>query len=221
MTLAVGVVIDDAIVVLENVYAKIEAGMRPVDAGIEGTKEIFFAVIATTLALVAVLLPILFIGGLTGRHVLGQLVPRSVTGCHDALGHGGAVRARVAEEGGLGHVVAVQEGRLHHADVDLQGLELGACAFLVHQLHHADLEVVGAAQRGLSGGAQGGQQHAHEERHHTPGCPFRRDCRAARVLLLHPLSIGSGSSRDCDVGSQGPNPEEFRRVVRDESTAPR
>jgi multidrug efflux pump len=67
MVLAIGLVVDDAIVVLENVYAKIEAGKDPVQAGIHGTREIFFAVIATTLALVSVLLPLLFIGGLTGR----------------------------------------------------------------------------------------------------------------------------------------------------------
>ena len=67
MVLAIGLVVDDAIVVLENIYAKIEAGNDPVQAGIDGTREIFFAVIATTLALVSVLLPMLFIGGLTGR----------------------------------------------------------------------------------------------------------------------------------------------------------
>ncbi len=67
LVLAIGLVVDDAIVVLENVYAKIEAGNDPLQAGIHGTREIFFAVIATTLALVSVLLPLLFIGGLTGR----------------------------------------------------------------------------------------------------------------------------------------------------------
>lgn len=67
LVLAIGLVVDDAIVVLENVYAKIEAGMNPRQAGVEGTREIFFAVIATTLALIAVLLPIFFLGGLTGR----------------------------------------------------------------------------------------------------------------------------------------------------------
>ena len=67
LVLAIGLVVDDAIVVLENIYAKIEQGLDPIQAGIEGTREIFFAVIATTLALVAVLLPLLFIGGLTGR----------------------------------------------------------------------------------------------------------------------------------------------------------
>jgi multidrug efflux pump len=67
LVLAIGLVVDDAIVVLENVYAKIEAGMSPAEAGVVGTREIFFAVIATTVALVAVLLPIFFLGGLTGR----------------------------------------------------------------------------------------------------------------------------------------------------------
>ncbi len=67
LVLAIGLVVDDAIVVLENVYSKIEAGLDPVRAGLEGTREIFFAVIATTVALVAVLLPIFFLGGLTGR----------------------------------------------------------------------------------------------------------------------------------------------------------
>ncbi|MCG8455318.1 MAG: efflux RND transporter permease subunit [Holophagales bacterium] len=67
MVLAIGLVVDDAIVVLENIYAKIEAGHDPIRAGVVGTREIFFAVIATTLALVAVFLPIFFLGGLTGR----------------------------------------------------------------------------------------------------------------------------------------------------------
>ncbi|MEL7059150.1 MAG: efflux RND transporter permease subunit [Acidobacteriota bacterium] len=67
LVLAIGLVVDDAIVVLENIYSKIEAGQDPVRAGVEGTREIFFAVVATTLVLVAVFLPILFLGGLTGR----------------------------------------------------------------------------------------------------------------------------------------------------------
>ncbi|MEM1043871.1 MAG: efflux RND transporter permease subunit [Bacteroidota bacterium] len=67
LVLAIGLVVDDAIVVLENIYAKIEEGDDPVPAGIRGTKEIFFAVIATSLALVSVLLPILFLDGLVGR----------------------------------------------------------------------------------------------------------------------------------------------------------
>jgi len=67
IVLAIGLVVDDAIVVLENIYAKVEQGMNPIQAGIIGSKEIFFAVIATSLALVSVFMPILFLGGLTGR----------------------------------------------------------------------------------------------------------------------------------------------------------
>ncbi len=67
VVLAIGLVVDDAIVVLENIYAKIEAGMPPLQASYQGIREIFFAVIATTVALVAVFLPVVFLQGLTGR----------------------------------------------------------------------------------------------------------------------------------------------------------
>lgn len=67
VVLAIGLVVDDAVVVLENIYAKIEAGTEPREAALEGSKEIFFAVIATTVALVAVFLPVIFLEGLTGR----------------------------------------------------------------------------------------------------------------------------------------------------------
>ncbi len=67
IVLAIGLVVDDAIVVLENIYAKVEEGMTPFDAGILGTKEIFFAVIATTISLGVVFLPLLFLGGLSGQ----------------------------------------------------------------------------------------------------------------------------------------------------------
>ncbi|MGL5919611.1 MAG: efflux RND transporter permease subunit, partial [Bacteroidales bacterium] len=67
IVLSVGLVVDDAIVVAENIYVRIERGMKPVEAGIEGSKEIFFAVISTTITLVAVFLPIVFLDGMTGR----------------------------------------------------------------------------------------------------------------------------------------------------------
>jgi multidrug efflux pump len=67
IVLAVGLVVDDAIVVTENIYQKIEHGMTPVHAGIEGSKEIFFAVLSTTITLVSVFFPIVFLEGLTGR----------------------------------------------------------------------------------------------------------------------------------------------------------
>lgn len=67
VVLAVGLVVDDAIVVTENIYLKIEEGMSPLEAGIEGSKEILFAVISTTITLVAVFFPIVFLEGMTGR----------------------------------------------------------------------------------------------------------------------------------------------------------
>ncbi len=67
LVLAIGLVVDDSIVVMENIYAKIEEGMDPTQAALKGVGEIFFAVISTTTALVAVFMPILFLEGLTGR----------------------------------------------------------------------------------------------------------------------------------------------------------
>jgi hydrophobic/amphiphilic exporter-1 (mainly G- bacteria), HAE1 family len=68
LTLMVGVVIDDAIIVLENIYRFIEEkGMSPVEAAIEGTREIGLAVMATTLSLLAVFVPVGFMGGIVGR----------------------------------------------------------------------------------------------------------------------------------------------------------
>ena len=67
IVLAVGLVVDDAIVMTENIYVRIEKGMPPKEAGIEGAKEIFFAVISTTITLVAVFFPIVFMDGMTGR----------------------------------------------------------------------------------------------------------------------------------------------------------
>ncbi|MEA4809827.1 efflux RND transporter permease subunit, partial [Macellibacteroides fermentans] len=67
VVLSVGLVVDDAIVVAENIYVRIEKGMKPIEAGIEGSKEIFFAVVSTTITLISVFLPIVFMEGMTGR----------------------------------------------------------------------------------------------------------------------------------------------------------
>ena len=67
VVLSVGLVVDDAIVMTENIYIRIERGMRPMAAGIEGAKEIFFAVISTSITLLAVFFPIVFMEGTTGR----------------------------------------------------------------------------------------------------------------------------------------------------------
>ncbi|MEX0900790.1 MAG: efflux RND transporter permease subunit [Gammaproteobacteria bacterium] len=67
LVLAIGLVVDDAIIVLENIYRRIEEGQTPLLASIDGAREIGFAVIATTLVLVSVFLPVSFIPGNLGR----------------------------------------------------------------------------------------------------------------------------------------------------------
>ncbi len=67
IVLATGLVVDDAIVVLENIYKKIELGEKPIEAGHKGSKEIIFAIISTTITLAAVFTPIVFLQGLTGK----------------------------------------------------------------------------------------------------------------------------------------------------------
>ena len=67
IVLAIGMVVDDAIVVLENIYAKVEGHMLPLQAAIAGSKEVYFAIISTTVTLAAVFLPVIFLQGLIGR----------------------------------------------------------------------------------------------------------------------------------------------------------
>ncbi len=67
IVLATGLVVDDGIVVTENIYKKLEQGMNKHSAALEGSKEIFFAVISTSITLAVVFLPILFLEGFVGR----------------------------------------------------------------------------------------------------------------------------------------------------------
>ncbi|AEA42370.1 efflux RND transporter permease subunit [Fluviicola taffensis] len=67
IVLATGLVVDDAIVVMENIYARVERGEDPKEAAHKGSKEILFAIISTTITLTTVFLPIIFLDGLTGR----------------------------------------------------------------------------------------------------------------------------------------------------------
>jgi len=67
IVLSIGLVVDDAIVMMENIYVKIEQGMTPLEAGFKGSNEIFFAIISTTITLIAVFIPIVFLEGMTGR----------------------------------------------------------------------------------------------------------------------------------------------------------
>jgi hydrophobe/amphiphile efflux-1 (HAE1) family protein len=67
LTIAVGFVVDDAIVMLENIYRHIEAGMTPRDAALKGAGEIGFTIMSISLSLVAVFIPLLLMGGIIGR----------------------------------------------------------------------------------------------------------------------------------------------------------
>jgi multidrug efflux pump len=80
IVLATGLVVDDAIVVLENIFNKIEQGLNPEEAGHRGASEIFFAIISTTLAIFSVMMPVIFMQGTTGRlfREFGAVVAGSV-----------------------------------------------------------------------------------------------------------------------------------------------
>ena len=67
LTVAVGFVVDDAIVMIENIFRHMEAGARPLQAAIKGAKQIGFTVVSISLSLVAVFIPITFMGGIMGR----------------------------------------------------------------------------------------------------------------------------------------------------------
>ncbi|ABD07458.1 Acriflavin resistance protein [Rhodopseudomonas palustris HaA2] len=67
LTLSVGFVVDDAIVMLENIMRHVEQGMRPFDAALKGAREIGFTIISITFSLIAVFIPVLLMGGIVGR----------------------------------------------------------------------------------------------------------------------------------------------------------
>ncbi len=67
IVLATGLVVDDGIVVTENIFKKVEAGMSPIEAAHKGSKEIYFAVISTSITLAAVFMPVIFLEGFVGR----------------------------------------------------------------------------------------------------------------------------------------------------------
>ena len=67
LTLSVGFVVDDAIVMLENIVRHIEGGMRPFEAALKGSREIGFTIMSITFSLIAVFIPVLLMGGIVGR----------------------------------------------------------------------------------------------------------------------------------------------------------
>jgi hypothetical protein len=132
LVLAIGLVVDDAIVVLENIYRRIEDGQRPLLAALEGANEIGFAVIATTLVLVAVFVPLSFIQGDIGRHpdadaVVQNAAPQKPRYRSDAHGRqcipplrrclptGTGTRDRISLAGGRGCAAGQWSGRLDDA----------------------------------------------------------------------------------------------------------
>lgn len=79
LTVATGFVVDDAIVVLENISRHVEAGMKPVQAALQGVREVGFTVLSMSLSLIAVFLPLLMLGGLIGRFFTEFAVTLSVS----------------------------------------------------------------------------------------------------------------------------------------------
>src|SRR5207244_636040 len=77
LILSVGFVVDDAIVMLENIYRHVEMGEEPLAASLVGSREIGFTIVSMTLSLAAVFIPVLFMGGVPGRLVrLFLVVPK-------------------------------------------------------------------------------------------------------------------------------------------------
>jgi len=111
IVLAIGLVVDDAIVVLENIYSKIELGLAPRAAALAGVKEIFSAVVSTTMVLASVFTPLLFLPGFTGHlfREFGVVIGGSalISG-FVALTLGGMLGSRLLRPHGV-------ENRLHHA----------------------------------------------------------------------------------------------------------
>ena len=100
LTLSVGFVVDDAIVMLENIVRHIEGGMRPFEAALKGAREIGFTIISITFSLIAVFIPVLLMGGVVGRVFREFAVTISVAdhrlGLRLADAHADAVRAHAA-----------------------------------------------------------------------------------------------------------------------------
>ncbi|NYH25383.1 efflux RND transporter permease subunit [Paraburkholderia bryophila] len=78
-TIATGFVVDDAIVMIENISRYLEEGMKPIDAALEGARQIGFTIVSLTISLIAVLIPLLFMGDIVGRLFREFAVTLSVT----------------------------------------------------------------------------------------------------------------------------------------------
>jgi len=134
LVLAIGLVVDDAIVVLENISRRIRAGEPPLRAAFLGTRQVGFAVVATTVVLVAVLVPVTFVEGNTGRLFT-----------EFALALAGAVVLTRADAPGAKAQLTIDVG----GEADLAPAEL-ADAF-GHNPQVGILDLIDAVQRGATG----------------------------------------------------------------------
>ena len=85
LTIAVGFVVDDAIVMLENIFRHIEDGMKPLDAALKGAGEIGFTIVSISFSLIAVFIPLLLMGGIVGRLFREFAITVSITVMVSAL----------------------------------------------------------------------------------------------------------------------------------------
>ena len=155
LVLAIGLVVDDAIVMLENIHRHIEMGKPRVQASIEASREIGFAILATTITLVAVFVPVAFLKGYVGRlfsefgvavavsvlisgfvalTLTPMLCSRFLRGSHEGGGDGGAGKGpgwfRRTFDAGFGRLTRAYDSTLHFA-VRRRFLILGATALVV------------------------------------------------------------------------------------------
>lgn len=139
LVLAIGLVVDDAIVVLENIYRRIEAGEQPLLAALNGSREIGFAVIATTLVLVAVFVPLSFIEGNLGRLFREFGITLAVAVMFSMLV---ALTLTPMLSSKILGSAALRSGLAHHVDRVFQRLAAAYRRVLGHVVSHAYIAVV-------------------------------------------------------------------------------
>jgi multidrug efflux pump len=142
LVLAIGLVVDDAIIVLENIYRRIEGGQNPLLAALEGSREIGFAVIATTLVLVAVFVPLSFIQGDIGRLFSEFGITLAVAVIFSSLV---ALTLSPVMSSRLFGEHEGRRGLAHAVDAVFRRLTAGYRLVLAHAVRHRWLTLAGAA----------------------------------------------------------------------------
>ena len=212
LTLSVGFVVDDAIVMLENIVRHIEGGMRPFEAALKGSREIGFTIVSITFSLIAVFIPVLLMGGIVGRVFREFAVTIAIAIIAVRLrladADADAVRARAARPS--------RGRREEEADVAPAGvrarlrslaeeLRMGARPGAGLQVDHADGDIRDHRRHGVAlyrhpeGLLPAGRHRLHAGDHRGAGGHFvRRDVRApAQGRRDHPPGSG-GALRQLD-----------------------